>query len=181
MKTWGIVAIASGAAIVATAATATATGQVHFGAAPVVASAPIHHTSPKAVKASPAPKPKPRKHHHHPAPAAASANPASAPGNPQLTNGVAVVSQFYQDLNNHDYIDAWNLGGDNIGGSDYNGWVAGYATTASVDVTSYGTWHDGTVWADISATQTDGSIRTYTGTYTVANGVIVSANITQTS
>ena len=187
MNKWGIVAIAAGAAITATAVTATATGQVHFGVAPVVASAPIHHASPKAVKASQSPTPKPRKHHHHPkvvylpASAAAPANPAPAPGNPQLTNGVAVVSQFYQDLTNHDYIDAWNLGGDNIGGSDYNGWVAGYATTASVDVTSYGTWKDGTVWADISATQTDGSIRTYSGTYTVANGVIVSANITQTS
>jgi hypothetical protein len=183
MKIWGIAAIASGAAIVATAATATATGQVHFGAAPVVASAPIHHASPKAVKASPAPKPK---RHHHPkvvyVPAApASATSAPAPANPQLTNGVAVVSQFYQDLTNHDYWDAWQLGGDNIGGSDYNGWVAGYATTASIDVTSYGTWNDGTVWADISAAQTDGSLRTYSGTYTVANGVIVSANITQTS
>jgi hypothetical protein len=184
MKTWGIVAIAAGAAIVATAATATATGQVHFGAAPVVASAAIHHASPKAVKASPAPKPKRHHRHHHAkvvyVPAASAAS-APVHATPQLTNGVAVVSQFYQDLTNHDYWDAWQLGGDNIGGSDYNGWVAGYATTASIDITSYGTWNDGTVWADISATQTDGSIRTYSGTYTVANGVIVSANITQTS
>ena len=179
MKTWGIAAIAVGAAIVAMAATATATGQVRFGAAPVVASAPIHHASPKAVKASPAPKPERHHRHHHPKVVYVPAAPA--PANPQLTNGVAVVSQFYQDLTNHDYRDAWQLGGDNIGGSDYNSWVAGYATTASIDITSYGTWNDGTVWADISATQTDGSIRTYSGTYTVANSVIVSANITQTS
>ncbi len=179
MKIWGIAAIASGSAIVAMAATATATGQVHFGAAPVVASAPIHHASPKAVKASPAPKPERHHRHHHPKVVYVPAAPASA--NPQLTNGVAVVSQFYQDLTNHDYWDAWQLGGGNIGGSDYNGWVAGYATTASIDITSYGTWNDGTVWADISATQTDGSIRTYSGTYTVANSVIVSANIIQTS
>ena len=163
----------------ATAATATATGQVRFGAAPVVASAPIHHSSPEAVKASPAPKPERHHRHHHPKVVYVPAAPA--PANPQLTNGVAIVSQFYQDLTNHDYWDAWQLGGDNIGGSDYNGWVAGYATTASIDITSYGTWNDGTVWADISATQTDGSIRTYSGTYTVANSVIVSANITQTS
>ena len=153
----------------ATAATATATGQVRFGAAPVVASAPIHHSSPEAVKASPAPKPERHHRHHHPKVVYVPAAPA--PANPQLTNGVAIVSQFYQDLTNHDYI----------GGSDYNGWAAGYATTASIDITSYGTWNDGTVWADISATQTDGSIRTYSGTYTVANSVIVSANITQTS
>jgi hypothetical protein len=33
----------------------------------------------------------------------------------------------------------------------------------------------------ISATQTDGSVNTYSGTYTVENGVITSANIEQTS
>jgi len=139
------------------------------------------------------PKPKatadPKRRHHRPhvktvyvqpaAPPPAAA-PAPAP-QPQMTNASAVVMQFYQDLSNHDYADAWSLGGDNIGGSDYNGWAAGYATTASITVTSYGTWNDGTVWADISALQTDGTTRTYSGTYTVANGVIVSANITQTS
>ena len=135
------------------------------------------------------PKPKvpadPKPRHHRPRvktvyvqPAAPA--PAPAP-QPQMTNASAVVMQFYQDLSNHDYADAWSLGGDNIGGSDYSGWAAGYATTASITVTSYGTWSDGTVWADISALQTDGTTRTYSGTYTVANGVIVSANITQTS
>ena len=135
------------------------------------------------------PKPKvpadPKPRHHRPRvktvyvqPAAPA--PAPAP-QPQMTNASAVVMQFYQDLSNHDYADAWSLGGDNIGGSDYNGWAAGYATTASITVTSYGTWSDGTVWADISALQTDGTTRTYSGIYTVANGVIVSANITQTS
>ena len=33
----------------------------------------------------------------------------------------------------------------------------------------------------LSAVQSDGSVRTYTGTYTVSNGVIVSADITQIS
>ena len=142
--------------------------------------AAVHVVKPKP-KATADPKPR---HHHkrvkivYVQPAAPA--PAPAP-QPQMTNASAVVMQFYQDLSNHDYADAWSLGGDNIGGSDYNGWAAGYATTASVDVTSYGTWNDGTVWADISALQTDGTTRTYSGIYTVANGVIVSANITQTS
>ena len=142
--------------------------------------AAVHLLKPKP-KATADPKPR----HHRPhvkivyvQPAASA--PASAP-QPQMTNASAVVMQFYQDLSNHDYADAWSLGGDNIGGSDFNGWVAGYATTASITVTSYGTWSDGTVWADISALQTDGTTRTYSGTYTVANGVIISANITQTS
>lgn len=142
--------------------------------------AAVHVAKPKPkVPADPKPRHhRPRVKIVHAQPAAPA--PAPAP-QPQLTNASAVVMQFYQDLSNHDYADAWSLGGDNIGGSDYNGWVAGYATTASVDVTSYGTWNDGTVWADISALQTDGTTRTYSGTYTVANGVIVSANITQTS
>jgi hypothetical protein len=106
----------------------------------------------------------------------------SANPNPQLTNGVAVVLQYYQDLSNHDYEGAWSLGGSNLsGGTGYPQWVAGYDTTASISVTGYGTWRDGTVWTHISAVQTDGSVRTYDGSYTAANGEIVSANITQTS
>ena len=142
--------------------------------------AAVHVAKPKPkVPADPKPRHhRPRVKIVHAQPAAPA--PAPAP-QPQLTNASAVVMQFYQDLSNHDYADAWSLGGDNIGGSDYNGWAAGYATTASITVTSYGTWNDGTVWADISALQTDGTTRTYSGTYTVANGVIVSANITQTS
>jgi hypothetical protein len=113
---------------------------------------------------------------------AAPAQPAQQPTSPQLTNGVAVVLQYYQDLNNRDYSDAWNLGGSNLNGeADYDQWVAGYDTTASISVTASGVYDDGTVWTHISATQTDGTVRTYDGTYTVANGVIVSASITQTS
>ena len=144
--------------------------------------AAVQHKAP-SPKSSPA---RHRRHHHaRQAPAAAAPTPVApapvVPANPQLTNASAVVMQFYQDLTNHDYAGAWALGGDNIGGSDYNSWVTGYATTASITVDSYGTWDDGTAWADISALQTDGTTRTYSGTYTVAGGVIVSADITQTS
>ena len=115
------------------------------------------------------------------APAAAAQPAASAPA-PAFTNASAVVAQYYQDLNDHNYAAAWALGGDNLnGGVGYSAWAAGYATTASIDLGTYGTWSDGTVWANITATQTDGSVRTYYGTYAVANGVIVSAHITQTS
>jgi len=108
--------------------------------------------------------------------------PAPAPASPQLTNASSVVLQFYQDLTNRDYQAAWNLGGCNLnGGVGYSAWVAGYATTASIAVTSYGTWSDGTVWTHLSAVQTDGTVKTYDGTYTVAGGVIVYAHMTQTS
>jgi hypothetical protein len=101
---------------------------------------------------------------------------------PQLTSGVAVVLQFYTDLSNHDYQAAWNLGGSNVsGGVGYDSWAAGYATTASISVTGYGTYSDGTVWTHISAVQDDGSVRTYDGTYSVSGGVIVSAQMSRTS
>jgi len=107
--------------------------------------------------------------------------PPPPPTTPAVTNGSAVVLQFYQDITNGDYSDAWALGGDNIGGGDYAGWVAGYDTTASVTVTAVSDYNATTVYATISATQDDGSVRTYAGTYTVSNGVITSADISQTS
>ena len=119
-------------------------------------------------------------------PAATPSTPAAVPGTPSapapaLSDPVAVVTQFYADITNGDYSDAWALGGDNIGGSSYSGWVAGYSTTASITVSSSGMTGSDTVWADISATQDDGSVKTYRGTYTVVGGVITSADIVQTS
>jgi hypothetical protein len=120
------------------------------------------------------------------APAATPSTPAAVPGTPSapapaLSDPVAVVTQFYADITNGDYSDAWALGGDNIGGSSYSGWVAGYSTTASITVSSSGMTGSDTVWADISAAQDDGSVKTYRGTYTVMGGVITSADIVQTS
>jgi len=99
-----------------------------------------------------------------------------APG----TSAKAVVDQYYQDLNTHNYQAAWQLGGSNLsGGSGYATWAAGYVTTASISASTMQNGHH-TVSVNITATQTDGSIKTYTGTYTVAHGAIVAANITQT-
>ena len=102
----------------------------------------------------------------------------------QATQGVgakAVVDQFYQDLNARDYQAAWQLGGSNVDGSiGYSAWGRpGYATTASVSASTVQD-NDGTVSVNITAKQTDGSVKTYAGTDTVANGVIVAAHITQT-
>jgi hypothetical protein len=112
------------------------------------------------------------------------AQPAQSTQPVQATQGAsdkAVVDQFYQDLNARDYQAAWQLGGSNLsGGVGYSAWVAGYATTASINASTVQD-NDGTVSVNITATQTDGSVKTYAGTCTVANGVIVSAHITQTS
>ncbi|BAJ28801.1 hypothetical protein KSE_29890 [Kitasatospora setae KM-6054] len=101
-------------------------------------------------------------------------------GNPTLTNATAVVTQYYQDITDHDYAAAWALGGRNIGGSDYAGWVRGYATTARIYLGTSSEFGSGQVRAVIYAEQTDGSTRTYEGTYTVSGGVLVGASIRQT-
>ncbi|MEV4559390.1 hypothetical protein AB0K51_20695 [Kitasatospora sp. NPDC049285] len=102
---------------------------------------------------------------------------ATAPG---FTNAAAVVEQYYQDITNHDYAAAWALGGRNIGGNNYAGWVAGYATTASISLGTVSEFGSSQVRATIYATQTDGTVKIYEGTYTVANGVLVAASIRQT-
>jgi hypothetical protein len=112
------------------------------------------------------------------------AQPSPAPPAPEggLTNAEAVVTQFYQDISDGSYAAAWALGGDNIsGGVIYANWVAGYSTTASITLGSYSQFGSSTVYASLTATQTDGTVKTYSGTYTVSDGVIVAAHIVQTS
>jgi hypothetical protein len=99
-----------------------------------------------------------------------------------LTNAEAVVAQFYQDITDGNYAAARALGGDNIsGGVSYANWVAGYSTTASITLGSYSQFGSSTVYAILTAAQTDGAVKTYSGTYTVSGGLIVAAHIVQTS
>jgi len=107
---------------------------------------------------------------------------APAPAQPQFTSSIAVVNQYYQDITDRNYSAAWALGGSNLsGGVGYDAWVAGYGTTASITLYSQSDWGSGKVTSYLSAVQSDGSTRTYYGTYYVSNGVIISANIAQTS
>ena len=157
----------------------TACGSVKApAAAPVVThtvTAPAAAPKPSTPAAT-TPAPAPAKTVYVQAPAA----PAPAPEPAYFTNSTAVVQQFYQDINNGDYSDAWTLGGDNIGGSDYAGWVAGYDTTESVSLGTFSAFGSDQVQASLSAVQSDGITNTYEGTYTVSGGVIVAANIVQT-
>jgi len=99
---------------------------------------------------------------------------------PELLNAQAVVTQYYADINDGDFADAWNnLGGSIIAGPDYNGWVAGFDTTASISLSSWGYFGSDQVTVILTSVQTDGSVQYYTGTYTVENGEIVSASIVQ--
>ena len=119
-----------------------------------------------------------------PAPPVQQAPAPAAPQAPSFTNAVAVLDQYYQDITNQDYQAAWNLGGSNIAaqnGQTYDSWVAGYATTASITLDNGGTWNNGTVDVNLTATETDGTVQTYAGTYTVSGGIIQSGSVTQTN
>jgi hypothetical protein len=111
--------------------------------------------------------------------AAASRAPTPQP-RPQFANATAVVSQFYQDITDHNYAAAWAEGGRNVsGGVGYDAWVAGYGTTESINLGTFSYFGSGQVQTVLSALQTSGAVCTYTGTYTVQNGTIVGAHIVQ--
>jgi hypothetical protein len=103
-----------------------------------------------------------------------------------VTDNQGVVQQFYADLNAQDFTDAWNLGGDNLNGNTgYDNWVAGYTTTTVPGGIQLSTWQyypdSNAVEVTITAGQLDGSVNTYHGYYAVSGGVIVGANVVQTS
>jgi hypothetical protein len=92
-----------------------------------------------------------------------------------------VVSQYYQDITDHEYRAAWALGGSNIAGTTYDRWVAGFGTTESITLGTISEFGASRVHAVLYATQTDGTLKTYAGDYIVADGVLVGASISQTS
>jgi hypothetical protein len=107
--------------------------------------------------------------------------PSSAPA--YFTASQDVVQEYYAYLNNKDFQAAWGLGGNNLNhGTGYDAWVAGYSTTSWITL---GTWEYypgyNAAGVTITAGQTDGSVRTYSGSYTVNNGIITSASIVQAS
>ncbi len=91
------------------------------------------------------------------------------------TGPEATVTAYFDAINAGDYSTAWELGGRNLT-SDYDDFVAGFATTLRDDVTI-----DATSGDDVSVTlvawATDGTQTTFEGTYTVTDGVITSADV----
>lgn len=99
--------------------------------------------------------------HHGTAPAATAAPvkivyvpvPASAPSS--IVNAEAVVTQYFQDITDHNYSAAWALGGSNLsGGAGCNSWVAGYATTASISLGTFSYFGSDQVQVVITAPDT---------------------------
>jgi hypothetical protein len=80
---------------------------------------------------------------------------------------------------NHRYARAWRLGGRNTGHT-YHAFVSGFAGTAHDTVTIQSVSGD-VVTAQLAAQQTDGTVKTYRGSYTVKGGVIAQFNVQQLS
>ena len=86
---------------------------------------------------------------------------------------------YYAAINHHRYARAWRLGGRNTG-ETYHAYVSGFAGTAHDTVTIQSVSGD-VVTAQLAAQQTDGTVKTYQGSYTVEGGVITQFNVQQVS
>ncbi len=92
-----------------------------------------------------------------------------------------VVQTYYGDIQSADYGDAWALLGSGATiGQTYGQFAAGFANSANQVVTE--NWESGdTVNVNVSALDTaTGVVQYFTGSYTVDNGIITSASLTQT-
>jgi len=99
---------------------------------------------------------------------------------PTDTAEARTVVAYYDAINRRDFATAWSLGGSRIaGGGGYAKYVNGFATT-SWDTLTVTDVRGSTVSVVLSAVQTDGSIRTFAGTYTVSGGVITGSHMTRT-
>ena len=118
------------------------------------------------VTASPSP---------HGSGATSPAGSATAAPPPPVSTPAGTVQAYYAAINRHHYARAWRLGGSNSG-SSYASFVSGYATTQHDTVTILSV-SGNVVTARVAALQTDGTVKTYQGTYTVSNGVISQFNV----
>lgn len=91
----------------------------------------------------------------------------------------ATVRAYVAAINGHHYARAWRLGGRNTGGS-YAEFVSGFSGTAKDTLTIVSVSGD-VVTASLNAQQTDGTVSTYQGTYTVHHGVIIGFDVVQVS
>jgi len=112
------------------------------------------------------------------APASSSALPAPpSPAPPGVL--AATVRAYYGAINHHRYARAWRLGGRNTG-QTYHAFVSGFAGTAHDTVTIQSVSGD-VVTAQLAAQQTNGTVKTYQGSYTVEGGVITKFSVQRIS
>ncbi|MGW0508349.1 hypothetical protein [Streptomyces olivaceoviridis] len=113
---------------------------------------------------------------------AAPADTASSPAGTETPEAAdspsGTVTRFFEAINEHDFQTAWDLGGKNLDAS-YSSFVSGFATTEQ-DYVTIRSVQDETVWVDLLARQTDGTQKSYSGRYTVVDGVITDASMNPT-
>ena len=109
-----------------------------------------------------------------PAPSRHLLAPVSKPMRPPDT-----VRAYVAAINGHHYARAWRLGGRNFSGS-YASFVSGFAGTDK-DTLAIVSVSGDVVTARLSAGQTDGTVDTYQGTYTVHHGIIIGADVVHVS
>jgi serine/threonine-protein kinase len=112
------------------------------------------------------------------APASSSTLPAP-PSPPPPGVLAATVRAYYSAINHHRYARAWRLGGRNTG-ETYHACISGFAGTAHDTVTIQSVSGD-VVTGQLAAQQTDGTVKTYRGSYSVVGGVITQFNVQQIS
>jgi hypothetical protein len=120
---------------------------------------------------------KPSSGHNPPASPPPTSHPAStATSAPATALGpAATVRAYFAAINAHDYARAWALGGKNTATS-YSAFVNGFNGTAKDHITVVSVAGD-VVTVRLAATQTDGTVQHYRGTYTVVNGIIANGHI----
>jgi len=93
---------------------------------------------------------------------------------------VAVVRAYFGAINQHNYVKAWALGGKNTGALSYRNFANEFKTTAH-DTVIIVSVTGNIVTARLTARQTDGTIKTFEGTYTVSGGAITQFNVLRIS
>jgi hypothetical protein len=111
------------------------------------------------------------------APAVASSAPAPSVSPAAPPGPAATVRAYFAAINDRDYARAWELGGKNTG-TTFPAFANGFSSTRhdTVDILAV---TGRVVTARVSAWQTDGSVRTYQGTYRVKNGVIARFHVSR--
>jgi hypothetical protein len=107
-----------------------------------------------------------------------SSSPSSSPATPPRPD--AVLTQYYDAINNHDYRAAYGLNSQARSTESFATFKSGFAGTQHDNLTITGVNGD-VVSFDLKADQSDGSVKTYQGTYTIRSGQIVGSNVRQIS
>ncbi|WP_282699431.1 hypothetical protein [Streptomyces sp. CC219B] len=86
-----------------------------------------------------------------------------------------VVNRYFEAINDRDFRTAWDLGGKNFD-SSYESFVEGFDETARDELTIESTLGN-RVSVSLVAVQNDGTVQSYSGYYTVVDGIITDGSL----